>query len=153
MRSLELKVPPVPLAIAFAGAMLGAAFLFPAATFTVAGRVGIAVALAVGSVSLVLSGVAAFRKHKTTLNPLKPSASSTVVSSGIYRHTRNPMYLGLLIVLVAWAVYLSNAIAALFLPAFVVYMNRFQIEPEERALRSKFGSAFERYAAAVRRWV
>ena len=76
-----------------------------------------------------------------------------VGSSGVYRFSRNPMYLGFLLILAAWAIHLSNALAALFLPAFVVYMNRFQIEPEERVLLAKFGPAFSQYMATVRRWV
>jgi protein-S-isoprenylcysteine O-methyltransferase Ste14 len=63
------------------------------------------------------------------------------------------MYLGFLLALVGWAIYLSNALAALLLPAFVAYMNRFQIKPEERVLLAKFGSQFSRYMASVRRWV
>ena len=79
--------------------------------------------------------------------------SSSVVASGVYRHSRNPMYLGLLLVLSGWALYLSNAAPALLLPAFVGYMNRFQIEPEERILAAKFGAPFTDYVAAVRRWL
>jgi protein-S-isoprenylcysteine O-methyltransferase Ste14 len=150
---LELKVPPVPLAAAFAAAMFGLSVLWPVATFALPGRTGIALALAVVGLAIALSGVAAFRAHRTTVNPLTPSASSVVVSSGVYRFSRNPMYLGLLLALAGWAVYLSNAVAALLVPAFVVYMNRFQIEPEERALLAKFGPPFAQYMAAVRRWV
>ena len=101
----------------------------------------------------MLAGVVAFRANKTTVNPLDPGAASTVVSNGIYRYSRNPMYLGFLLALAAWAVYLSSVVAALFLPAFVAYMNRFQIQPEERMLLAKFGPAFSQYMQAVRRWV
>jgi protein-S-isoprenylcysteine O-methyltransferase Ste14 len=79
--------------------------------------------------------------------------ASAVVSNGIYRFSRNPMCLGFLLALAKWAVYLSNALAALFLPAFVAYMNQFQIKAEERALRAKFGPAFSQYMAAVRQWI
>jgi protein-S-isoprenylcysteine O-methyltransferase Ste14 len=153
MQSLELKVPPVPLAGIFAAAMYGVSLVTPAATFVIPGRTGIAIGLALVSAAIALAGVLAFRASKTTVNPLNPGAASTVVSSGVYRYSRNPMYLGILLALAAWAVYLSNAPAALFLPAFVAYMNRFQIKPEERALLAKFGSAFSQYTATVRRWV
>jgi protein-S-isoprenylcysteine O-methyltransferase Ste14 len=76
-----------------------------------------------------------------------------MVTSGVYRHTRNPMYLGMLCLLGAWAAWLGNAAALLGLPAFVAYMNRFQIAPEERALAQRFGAAFDAYAARVRRWL
>jgi len=73
--------------------------------------------------------------------------------SGVYRLTRNPMYLGFLLVLLGWAIFLSNALAFLLLPAFIFYMNRFQIEPEEKALTSLFGQQFVAYTSRVRRWL
>lgn len=153
MRSLDLRVPPVPLTAVFAAAMFGVSVVAPANTFVIPGRTGIATGLALLAAVIALAGVVAFRANKTTVNPLKPGAASAVVSSGVYRYSRNPMYLGLLLALAAWAIYLSNALAALFLPAFVAYMNQFQIRPEERALLAKFGPAFSQYLAAVRRWV
>ena len=153
MQSLELKIPPVPLAAVFAAAMYGVASVTPAATFAILGRAGIAVGLALLGSVMALAGVLAFRANKTTVNPLNPGAASAVVSTGVYRFSRNPMYLGFLLVLAAWAIYLSNALSALFLPAFVAYMNRFQIEPEERVLLAKFGPAFSQYMATVHRWV
>lgn len=71
----------------------------------------------------------------------------------LYRLTRNPMYLGFLWILLGWGIFLSNALAFLILPGFVFYMNRFQIEPEERALTRLFGQAFVAYATQVRRWI
>lgn len=153
MQSLELKVPPVPLAAVFAAAMYGVSSAMPAATFVIPGRFGIAVGLTLLATAIALAGVVAFRANKTTVNPLDPGAASTIVSSGVYRFSRNPMYLGFLLALAAWAVYLSNVLAALFLPAFVAYMNRFQIKAEERALLAKFGPAYSQYMAAVRRWI
>lgn len=153
MQWLELKVPPVPLAAVYAAAMFGLSSLVPAATFVFSGRIGISVGFLLLGFAIALAGVVAFRTHKTTVNPLTPGASSVVVSRGVYRFSRNPMYLGLLLVLVGWAIYLSNALAALLLPAFVAYMNQFQIKPEERALLAKFGQPFSQYMAAVRRWV
>jgi protein-S-isoprenylcysteine O-methyltransferase Ste14 len=84
---------------------------------------------------------------------MAPGAAGTVVSHGVYRFTRNPMYLGFLVALAGWAAHLSNAAAALLLPAFVFYMTQFQIKPEERALAAKFGPRFTQYMSRVRRWV
>ena len=94
-----------------------------------------------------------FGKARTTVNPLKPEATSKIVTTGIYRFSHNPMYLGFLLFLLAWAVFLSNASAYFFLPAFVFYMNCFQIIPEERALAEKFGEQFKKYRLTVRRWI
>lgn len=153
MRSLELKVPPLLLTAVFAAAIFGVSSVTPAATFIFPGRTGIALGLALVAAVIVLAGVIAFRMHKTTVNPINPGAASTVVCSGVYRFSRNPMYLGFLLALAAWAIYLSNLLAALFLPAFVAYMNQYQIKPEERTLLAKFGPAFSQYMATVRRWV
>jgi protein-S-isoprenylcysteine O-methyltransferase Ste14 len=84
---------------------------------------------------------------------MRPDQATSLVASGVFAHTRNPMYLGLLFGLTGWAVYRSNAVAFLFLPAFVAYINRFQIVPEERVLTSLFGQEFASYKSRVRRWL
>ncbi|WP_422879670.1 methyltransferase family protein [Noviherbaspirillum cavernae] len=94
-----------------------------------------------------------FRRASTTVNPVSPGAATSLVSAGIYAFTRNPMYLGFLLGLSGWAVYLSNAAAFLALPFFVLYLNRFQIAPEERALQTLFGGEFSAYRGRVRRWI
>ena len=98
-------------------------------------------------------GILEFKRAKTTVNPTKPESSSSLVRSGIYRHTRNPMYLGFLLILVGWATLTANILAFLVLPVFVLYMNRFQIKPEERALTLIFGDEFKAYCSTVRRWI
>jgi len=113
----------------------------------------IAVALVLAGAWVALAGVVAFRRHKTTVNPFRPDQSSSLVASGIYRFSRNPMYLGFLLALLGWAAYLANWASALLLPAFVAYMNRFQIKPEERALAERFGPEFLAYCKSVRRWL
>jgi len=153
MQWLELKIPPLLVWLVIAGAMLGVAESAPRLSFTLAGSPAIALALGTLGVALALAGVSAFRDKRTTVNPLTPSACSSVVSSGVYRVSRNPMYLGLLVALAGWAVYLSNGGAALLLPAFVAYMTQYQIKPEERVLLTKFGSEFAQYMSRVRRWL
>jgi protein-S-isoprenylcysteine O-methyltransferase Ste14 len=109
--------------------------------------------LALAGVSIAILGVLSFRRAGTTVNPMQPEKASSLVTSGIYRVTRNPMYLGLLLGLIAWAVFLSNVLAFLFLPAFILYLNRFQIGPEEAALTRLFGQEFVHYQSHVRRWL
>jgi protein-S-isoprenylcysteine O-methyltransferase Ste14 len=116
-------------------------------------RVGAALALVVIGLSISISGMVSFRRAKTTINPSKPSAASSLVTSGVYRYTRNPMYLGLSITLMAWGVFLSNALALLAVPLFVLYINRLQIIPEERVLSSLFGAKYAAYKEKVRRWL
>jgi len=153
MRRLELRIPPLVVTLGFAVAMFGLAHAAPGLSFVLPGHVAIALALtALGGV-VAAAGVIAFRRERTTVNPMTPDAASSIVCSGIYRVSRNPMYLGFLLALAGWAAYLSNAASALLLPAFVLYMNTCQIEPEERALLAKFGPPFAQYMSRVRRWV
>lgn len=152
MRALELRIPPLALVLIFAVSMAAVACTVPA-SLAVPARVTVAVALAFAGAVVALAGVVAFRRQKTTVNPFTPDQSSALVASGIYRFSRNPMYLGFLLGLLGWAVYLANWGSALLLPGFVAYMNRFQIKPEERALEARFGQAFVAYARSVRRWL
>ncbi len=125
----------------------------PSAGFSLPARPAIALGLAAVGVGVAVAGVVSFRLVKTTVNPLKPETASSLVVSGIYRVTRNPMYLGALIVLIGWAVFLANALGFFLVPSFVLYLNRFQIGPEEKALTALFDSEFTAYCARVRRWL
>lgn len=117
------------------------------------GSKAIGAAVVLIGIALDFLGVLAFYRARTTVNPLKPSATSSIVQSGVYRYTRNPMYLGMLLVLTGYGLYLSHPLAFLLLPVFVAYLTRFQIIPEERILQEKFGQAFTAYASRVRRWI
>jgi protein-S-isoprenylcysteine O-methyltransferase Ste14 len=153
MRYLELRIPPPIVGLTVAAAMWLAASrpsLWPPSSPV---RLSASVILLAAGIATALSAVMSFRQAQTTVNPLKPETSTSLVSTGIFGRTRNPMYLGMLIGLLAWAVYLASAPAWLGPAAFVLYITRFQIVPEERAMHSLFGSAFSDYARRVRRWV
>jgi protein-S-isoprenylcysteine O-methyltransferase Ste14 len=153
MNTLELKIPPVAVVLALGTAMWVFTCLFPSLTADYPGRVLAAIALAVLGVATAIQGVIEFRRARTTVDPRDPRKSTAIVTSGIYRFTRNPMYLGFLLVLVSWSVYLSNLCAAVGPVLFILYMNRFQIEPEERILSARFGEVYDAYKAAARRWL
>jgi protein-S-isoprenylcysteine O-methyltransferase Ste14 len=153
MQSLELKIPPPLVALLVAGGMWGIASLGPSIELPALIRKAVALIIALAGGGFSLAGVISFRRAETTVNPLKPEAASSLVCSGIYAVSRNPMYVGFLFILVAWAVFLSSVWALLGPLAFVLYMNRFQIAPEERALSDLFGPRFEAYKTKVRRWL
>ena len=144
LRTLELKVPPVVLALLIAVAMWGAPLATPSIELPFFVRAFAAIVLGVAGGGISLAGVGSFRRAKTTVNPTNPNAASTLVSSGIYRVTRNPMYLGILLVLMGWAAFLSNALTLIGPLAFVLYLNRFQIAPEERVLSALFDARVRR---------
>lgn len=100
-----------------------------------------------------LLGLVQFYRHSTSIDPYKPDKASDLVTDGIYGVSRNPMYLGLLSILAGYAFYLGNLLTFLLLPLFMVYMNRYQILPEEVVMEEKFGDEYLRYTSEVRRWL
>jgi len=153
MNILELKIPPVVAFMAFAAAMWLISSRIPMNNFYISFRLPVSLILTFAGGVFAIAGIFAFYRAQTTVNPVKPETTSIIVTFGVYRFSRNPMYLGLMFVLAAWAVWLCNPFAFLFLPAFVLFMNRFQILPEERALHAKFGPEFNAYMMSVRRWL
>lgn len=112
------------------------------------------IAILVGLSGIIgVASVLSFKLANTSITPLHPEQTSHIVTTGIYRFSRNPMYLSILIFLTAWAVYLENATALIVLPLFVFCLNYLQIIPEEQALERKFGDEYLAYKKAVRRWV
>ena len=151
--TLEAKVPPPLVALTGALIIWGISRLAPQLAMPSGLRVAMSLAMVVVGVAFSAAGILSFRRAQTTANPTRPEEASSLVSTGIYQLTRDPMYFGLLLVLLAWAVFLSSAWALLGVAGFVLYMNRFQIAPEERALSRLFGSDYASYKARVRRWL
>lgn len=150
---LELKIPPLVIVLVTAGLMWLVARKTPGFAFLFSVREVFAIGFAMIGIVTSTLGFAAFRRAGTTLNPMTPNSSSALVMEGVYKRTRNPMYLGFLLILLAWGIFLLNWLTFLLLPLFIAYMNRFQIQPEERALASLFGPEFVAYQAKVRRWI
>lgn len=153
MTALELKIPPLILLALLGAAMFGLTWLLPGLGFALAHTAIIAGLLVLIGGSVAIAGVVAFRRHQTTVNPMSPESASAIVCDGVYARSRNPMYLGLALILAGIAIYVSNLAALLMVPVFVIYMNRFQIVPEERALLKGFGDLYADYMARVRRWI
>ena len=147
------RFPPLAVATSFGIATWVVASTLPALRCDFIGRRPIALGLFALGVAISLAGVIAFRRARTTTNPLRPDAASALVVTGIYTRTRNPMYLGFVLMLLAWCAWLAHPVTLLGIPGFVAWMNRFQIPAEERAIGALFGAEFERYCARVRRWI
>jgi protein-S-isoprenylcysteine O-methyltransferase Ste14 len=153
LKKLELRVPPLALAAVVAAGMCGLSWALPDLHLPMPRHSVVAVLLGMAGLGVALAGVVAFRAHCTTVDPLRPDGASSIVSLGVYRISRNPMYLGFALMLSALAVQLDSVLALLGVPLFVFYMNRFQIKPEERLLTAKFGAEYETYLGKVRRWI
>lgn len=152
MSSLKLKIPPPVVLVISALLMWFLSVLFPTSNEP-ALRIYIAPIFGLIGILIALSGILSFRKAATTINPITPEKSSSLVIDGVYRFTRNPMYVGLFFMLFSWSVFLFNLYSVSILIAFVLYLTEFQIKPEEEALTAIFGDEFTAYKKSVRRWI
>lgn len=150
---MKLVIPPPLIGLLTGAGMWGLARMLP--DLTIEASLLRWCALAVMAVGVLIEAVSvlAFLRARTTVTPLKPEKASTLVVSGLYHVSRNPMYLGMLILLIGWALWLANPATLILPPVFVSYLTLFQIKPEEAALSEKFGSEYEAYRGRVRRWI
>lgn len=152
---MSLKIPPLLLSLivlVLMGAVQWATIDFGWVTLALGGWLtgGALIVLGLG---VMVTGAWQFRRQGTTLDPRDPSRTHHVVDDGIYRFTRNPMYLGMAIALAGVAVGVSNLLCLLCVPAFCAYIHRWQIKPEEHWLTRRFGDDYLAYMAKVRRWI
>lgn len=149
---MKLKLPPAVVFTVFVLLMYVLSTFLPVGYFDFFGRKYLMIALMVIAVCIAVIALFQFFKSKTTIDPTNPSKASKLVSSGVYQYSRNPMYLGMLLLLLAWGLWLGNAFNVLLAVGFVGYMNKFQILPEEESLSGLFGREYAQYCTLVRRW-
>lgn len=153
MKKLELTVPPA-LVFIFAGLIMWIVDLWiPRIHSDQTLRLSVSLFFILVGGALGIAGILQFRRAQTTIHPMAPAETSRLVTSGVYRISRNPMYLGLLFVLIGWGCYLMNPVSLIVAFGFVAYMNRFQIKPEEKVLTLKFGLEYQQYKSSVSRWI
>lgn len=153
MHALELKVPPIIVLALCALIAWAPSRLLPSLAYALPYARPIAAGLAAAGVLLLLASALRFLKSRTTVDPRDPGKANALVLGGLYAYSRNPMYVGFACILLAWIVRLGNAAAFAALPAFILYIHRFQIRPEERFLEAKFGDAYRAYKGRVRAWI
>ena len=151
MKSLENKIPPAVVWLVCALIMKSIAYVLPFVALPHLPIVALVMTLI--GIGAGIAGILSFYKARTTINPLEPSQATHFVSEGIYKLSRNPMYVGLVCCLVSWAIWLSYLLPWLGVLLFIAYMTRFQIIPEEHVLRQKFGDEYQNYCLKVRRWL
>jgi protein-S-isoprenylcysteine O-methyltransferase Ste14 len=152
-RSMNPLIPPPGVVALIGGLMWAVARTLETGKFAFAWQAAVAGVLLTTGLLLMLGAAAAFFAVRTTINPLRPARASSLVTTGLFRLSRNPIYLGDLLVLAAWGVWLGSLANVALLGVFVWYMNRFQILAEERALSRLFGERYTAYCASVRRWL
>ena len=150
--TLEKKIPPVVLLLIHVVFIFALARLpgprFPGAVVDV-----LSVVFMAGALLVILLSLRQFKSVSTTVNPLNPEKASTLVVNGIYRISRNPMYLAMLLILLSIMCWTHSFLALVAIPSFIVVMNKLQIEAEEVALESLFGADYRDYCDQVRRWI
>lgn len=149
---MRLKLPPVIVFLIFSVLMYVLGKWLPVGDFDFFGREVLIVVLSVVAMAVMIISIVQFFRARTTVDPRTPSKADRLVTGGLYKYSRNPMYLAMLLVLLAWGLWLGNAFNTLVAAAFVGYMNRFQIIPEEEALLRAFGTEYRQYLGKVRRW-
>lgn len=146
-----MRVPPVAL-LAVCAALIAALASFAPIMGLNAPRWLVLLELVAGIVFL-LPAVVSFLKHKTTVNPLSPSDATTLVTTGIFSITRNPMYVGMSLILVAIAFWFQALSGLIIVVLFFLIVDRLQIKVEEKQLLKKFGQTYRDYAQRVPRWL
>ena len=150
---MKLLIPPPILTLLSAILMWTISKYYDQANFSLNQFNQLALFFLIVAVIIIVISIKKFIKIKTTISPLKPNKTSILVDSGIYKYTRNPMYLGLLLILFSLFLYLKNFLSFLVLPLFVIYITKNQILPEEKVLENLFGDQFKKYKNKVRRWI
>ena len=149
---MKLKIPPALVFLLFGALMFLLDKFLPVGDFDFFGREYLTGALVIGAVVISVLSLFQFYRAKTTVDPRQPSKASALVTDGMYKFSRNPMYLAMLLLLLAFGLKLGNAFNTVTAALFVTYMNRFQIVPEETILTKTFGKAYQQYCSQVRRW-
>lgn len=150
---MTFRIPPPIQGLAWAAIMWALAIFSPPITYSFPRRVALVAIVAGLGILIELISVFGFIKARTTVNPINLNKSSDLVTNGFYRITRNPMYLGMLLLLLAWSLYLANPFSLLGIFGFIFVMNEIQIKPEEQALEKIFGQDYLDYKKRVRRWI
>jgi len=153
MPALELKVPPLALTAITLVLISAAGLVAPMASLAFAGHAAAAAIVAGAGLAVMLGAAAQFRLRRTTLDPRAPGKARHFVATGLYRISRNPMYLGMALMVLGAALWASEPISYLLVALFCAYLTEFQIKPEERILEARFGPEYLAFKARVRRWL
>jgi len=151
---IDLKIPPPVIACVMACLMyLTQPLLSESLELALDNKLMVSLFIAAAALSLDFLALWRFFQAKTTVNPIKAERVSALVTTGVYRFSRNPMYVGNVLFLLAWMIYLANPLNVLFIVAYMVYTTKFQIIPEERILTEHFGDEYRAFCQQVRRWL
>jgi protein-S-isoprenylcysteine O-methyltransferase Ste14 len=148
---METRIPPPIVTLVFGLSIYFSREIFQVVEIKYSFYIGIL--LLILGLAILISAVRLFRKDKTTVNPLSPEQSTKLVTDGIFKYSRNPMYLGMVFILSSMAVFFNLIGGIILIALFCFYITKFQIIPEERAMSNLFSQDFNKYKQATRRWI
>ncbi len=150
---MKTKIPPPIVLLIWVSIMWLIANFTSSWKFVFPAQQTISITLLALGVLIDVTAIVSFLKARTTVNPVSPEKASRLVTTGMFRFSRNPMYLGMLLVLFAWFLYLGSLLNLVAIFLFYLFISTFQIEPEEQAMLKLFGDAYQDYCTKVRRWI
>ena len=148
---LKNKIPPPIVTLVFAALIYFSSEWSPSIVFL--GQNLISLFLMMLGFLVLLIAISAFIKLKTTINPLKPEAATSLITTGIFKLSRNPMYLGMLLLIISLWIKTGDVLGFILVAGFIAYLNYFQIFPEEQAMKRLFSDKYKTYCQQVRRWL
>ena len=148
---MKTKIPPPILALIMIVLIYLSSFFIESTTFNYQGSLSLLVLIL--GLACAIPSFKLFARYKTTISPLKPSDATALVTEGMYRYSRNPMYLGLLLLTIASTIWFGTWFGIIVNILFIFLINFLQIIPEEEALLEIFGEEYEEYKKNVRRWI
>jgi len=150
---MNQRVPPAIVLLVHFGVVWLLNKYLKFANFTIPGQGTVAILLGISGCALVIYSMYTLHRANTTIDPIFPEKASSLITAGPFSISRNPIYLALLLILMAWIIWLGNAVAVLLPVTFVWHLTYFQIKAEEAALEEKFGTVYQKYKLKVRRWI
>jgi len=145
------KIPPPIVTLFFGLCIYLSKSFFPEFSFSILSSLSI-ISFIVG-ISVLVTAIISFKNHETTINPISIEKASSLVVTGVFKYSRNPMYLGMFLILLSIS-FKFNLIGGIVLTMlFAGYITKFQIIPEEIVMNKLFGDEFEKYKNKTRRWI
>jgi protein-S-isoprenylcysteine O-methyltransferase Ste14 len=149
MKALQFVIPPVYLLISLL-LMLVLHYQLPLLRLIPVPYTYTGISLIIAGLALAILGAGMFRRADTPVRPFQKS--TTLLVHGLFRYSRNPMYLGLLLILLGTAILLGSLSPFLVILVFFVIIQEGYVKHEERFLEELFGEAYRSYKRRVRRW-
>ena len=145
------KIPPPIVTLFFGLCIYLSRSYFPEFSFSILNSLS-TISFVLG-ITVFATAVSSFKRQNTTVNPISIEKASSLVVDGVFKYSRNPMYLGMLFILLGLTFKFNLIGGLLFTSLFMIFISIFQIKPEEAAMEKLFDQEWKDYIKNVRRWL